>query len=156
MRDGRWVRTIVAGIVIGNLIVLAKFFMVPRMQFFPAHTGLTRQLTETPGPQDMPNQLGKTYAVANRIQELTPIEATVFVPPGDRLDGSFRSAVTQVLYPRKIIFGENENFKGELKKGFKNEAAYFVYSPEWQPDFCEEPSRVELTNFGFGMCRLAR
>ena len=156
MGDGRWVRKIVVGIVVGNLIVLAKFFMIPRMQFFPVHPGLTKKLMETTGPLDMPNQLGQTYRVVNRIQELTPINATVFMPPGDRMKGSFRSAATQILYPRKINFGEDENFEKKLQAAKNAEAAYFVYSPDWRPDFCEEKSRIELTDSGFGMCRLAQ
>jgi hypothetical protein len=156
MSDQRWVRTIVMGIVLGNLVVLAKFFLIPRMQFFPVQPGLTKQLMETTGPSDMPNQLGQTYRVVNRIKELIPMNATVFMPPGDRLEGSFRSATTQFLYPRKLFFGESENFERELKEAKNAEAVYFVYSPDWRPDFCEEPSRIELTDSGFGMCRLAR
>ncbi len=157
MSDARWVRTIVMGIVIGNLIVLAKFFMVPRIQLLLADEGLTvNQRMETVGPRDMPNQLGQTYQVGNRIQELTPLEATIFMPPGDRMKGSFRSATTQTLYPRKLFFGESENFEMELNKAKNAESSYFVYSPDWRPDFCEEKSRIELTDSGFGMCRLAQ
>lgn len=157
MTDGRWVRKIIAGIVIGNLIILFNFFLVPRMQFLLAHRDLTpNQLMETAGSRDMPNQLTRTYAVVNRIRELTPEGATVFMPPGDRLQGSFRSATIQILYPRKIFFGEDKNFAGELKKAEKSEGSYFVYSQEWKPEFCGELSRMELTDFGFGMCRLVQ
>ena len=111
MSDGRWVRTIIAGIVAGNLIMLFIFFLIPRTQFLLAHKDLTRnQLMETKGSLDMPNQLWRTNKVVNRIGELTPKGATVFMPPGDRLQGSFRSAAIQVLYPRKIFFGGDENF----------------------------------------------
>jgi len=155
MSDGWWVRTIVVGIVVGNLIVLAKFFMIPRMQFFLAHEDLTvNQLMETTGPRDMPNPLRQTYRVVNRIQELTPINATVFMPPADRMKGSFRSAATQILYPRKIIFGEDKNFEKKLQAAKEAEAAYFVYSPDWRPEFCDGPSRIGLTDSGFGMCRV--
>jgi len=154
MSDGRWVRTIIAGIVAGNLIMLFIFFLIPRTQFLLAHKDLTRnQLMETKGSLDMPNQLWRTYKVVNRIGELTPKVATIFMPPGDRLQGSFRSAAIQILYPRKIFFGGDENFASGLKATKKTEAVYFVYSPRWQPDFCAEPSRIELTEFGFGMCR---
>lgn len=154
MSDGRWVRTIILGIVVGNLIVLANFFMVPRLQFFSAHTGLTKQLMETTGSRDMPNQLSQTYQVVHRVRELTPEDATVFMPPGDRMEGSFRSATIQTLYPRKLFFGGDENFELELKEAGKNKASYFVYSPEWKSKFCKQSSRVELTHFGFGMCLL--
>ena len=53
------------------------------------------------------------------------------------------------MYPRRIFFGEDENFKDKLKERVKS--AFFVYSPDWQPEFCEEPSRIELSDFGFGM-----
>jgi hypothetical protein len=157
MSNGRWVRTIIVGIVIGNFIVLVNFFLVPRIQFLLANKNLTvNQRMETIGSRDMPNQRTRTYEVAHRIQELTPESARIFMPPGDRLEGSFRSAAIQILYPRKLFFGADENFASELKEGFKDEASYFVYSPDWQPEFCKELSRIELTDFGFGMCRLAR
>ena len=142
------------GIVVGNLIVLAKFFLMPRMQFFPVQPGLRKQLMEITGPRDMPNQLWQTYRVVNRIQEMTPKNATVFMPPGDRLQGSFRSVTTQILYPRKLFFGGSENFESELKKANHTEAVYFVYSPDWRPDYCEELYPIEMTDSGFGMCRL--
>ena len=154
MSDGKWVRKIIAGIVIGNFIVLVNFFLVPRIQFLLAHESLTvNQRMETTGSRDMPNQLARTYQVVHRIQELTPKDARIFMPPGDRLEGSFRSAVIQILYPRKIIFGEDENFASELKEVFKEGTSFFVYSPDWRPEFCAESSRIELTDFGFGMCR---
>lgn len=155
MGDEGWVQKIIAGIVIGNLIILSIFFLGPRMQFLLAHKGFTsNQLMETPGSSDMPNQRTETYVVANRIRELTPLEATIFMPPGNRPEGSFRSAATQILYPRIIFFGDNENFERVLKEAKKAEASYFVFSPDWQPEFCAESSRIELTKSGFGMCRL--
>jgi hypothetical protein len=154
MSDGKWVRKIIAGIVIGNLIVLVIFFLLPRGQFILAHKNLTRnQLMETAGSSDMPNQLARTYQLVNRIKEMTSLKARVFMPPGDRLEGSFRSAVIQILYPREIFFGEDENFASRLEDDFKDETSYFVYSPDWRPEFCAESSRIELTDFGFGMCR---
>ena len=154
MSDGKWVRKIIAGIVVGNLIVLVIFFLLPRMQFLLAHKNLTRnQLLETTGSRDMPNQLARTYQVVNRIKEMTPKDARVYMPSGDRLEGSFRSAAIQVLYPRKIFFGEDENFASRLEDDFKDDASYFVYSPDWRPEFCAESSRIELTDFGFGVCQ---
>lgn len=156
MSDGKWVRKIIAGIVIGNLIVMVIFFLLPRGEFLLTHKNLTRnQRMETTGSRDMPNQLARTYQVVNRIKELTPKDARVFMPPGDRMEGSFRSATIQILYPREIFFSEDENFASRLKEGFKgeDEAVYFVFSPDWKPEFCAESSRIELTDFGFGMCR---
>ena len=157
MRDGRWVPKIIAGIVIGNLILLFNFFLMPRMQFFLAYRDLTSsQLMETAGSRDMPNQLTRTYAVVNRILELTSEDAVIFMPPGDRMKGSFRSAAIQILFPRKIFFGEDKNFERELKEAKKFKLSYFVYSPQWKPEFCQEAARMELRDFGFGMCRLVQ
>lgn len=155
MSDGRWVRKIIAAVAVGNLIVLSIFFLIPRMQFLLAHVGLaSSRIMETIGSRDMPNQLSKTYEVVRRIQELTPASATLFMPPGDRVNGSFRSAAIQILYPRKIIFGDDENFTKELKAGKKLKMSYFVYSPQWKLEYCRGETRVELTKFGFGMCEL--
>ncbi len=152
MSDGRWVQKIPAGIVIGNLVILTLVFLVPRAQFILEYKDLTgNQLMETAGSADIPNQLSRTYRVVHRIRDLTPVDATIFMPPGNRMEGSFRSVAIQVLYPRRILFGEDENFADELKERVKS--AYFVYSPDWQPEFCEEP-RIELTDFGFGMCQI--
>ena len=130
MSDGRWAPKIIAGIVIGNFILLFNFFLMPRMQFFLAHRDLTSsKLMETAGSRDMPNQLTRTYAVVNRILELTSEDAVIFMPPGDRMKGSFRSAAIQILFPRKIFFGEDKNFERELKEAEKFKLSYFVYSP---------------------------
>lgn len=153
MSDEGWVQKVIVGIVIGNLIVLSTFFLGPRVQFLMAHTGLTsNQLMKTAGSPDMPNQFSRIYEVVHRIRDLTPVSATVFMPPGNRLEGSFRSVTIQILYPRRVFFGEDEDFENNLKKRVKS--AYFVFSPDWQPEFCKEPSRIKLTDFGFGMCRL--
>jgi len=153
MSERRWLQKVVAAIVIGNLTILTMVFLVPRAQFLVAQPSLApHQMMETAGSPDMPNQFSRTYKVVNRIRDLTSVDATVFMPPGDRLKGSFRSAAIQILYPRRIFFGEDKNFEDKLKEGVKS--AYFVYSPDWQPDFCTEPSRIELTDFGFGICRL--
>jgi len=152
-----WVQKVIVGVVIGNLIVLSIYFLAPRMKFFSVHRGLnSNHFMETTGSLDMPNQLSQTYKVVNRIRELTAEDAILFMPPGDRKKGSFRSAAIQILYPRKIFFGEDGNFERELKGAKKSNASYFVYSPEWKPEFCEEPSRIELTDIGFGMCRLEK
>ena len=153
MSERRWLQKIIAAIVIGNLAILTMVFLVPRAQFLLAQPSLApHQLMETVGSPDMPNQFSGTYQVVNRIRDLTPVSATVFMPPGDRLEGSFRSATIQILYPRKVFFGDDENFADKIKE--RGKLAYFVYSPDWQPDFCKEPSRIELADFGFGMCRL--
>ena len=102
----------------------------------------------------MPNALAGTYKVVNRIQELTPEDATLFMPPGDRIEGSFRSATIQILYPRKIFFGRDENFTTKLKEAGKFKASYLVYSSAWKTEFCPELDRIKLTDSGFGMCRL--
>lgn len=155
MSDGRWVQKLIGGIVIGNLVILMTVFIFPRMQFLLAHRDLSSsQLLETAGSRDISNQLVETYAVVNRIRELTPVSATIFMPPGNRMQGSFRSATIQILYPRKIFFGEDENFTMQLKSAEKTKEPYFVYSPQWQPEFCPETSRIELADFGFGMCRV--
>ena len=153
MSEVRWLQKVVAAIVIGNLAILTMVFLVPRAQFLLAQPSLApHQMMETAGSPDMPNQFSRTYKVVNRIPDLTPVSATVFMPPGDGLEGSFRSAAIQILYPRRIFFGEDENFEDKLKEGVKS--AYFVYSSEWKPEFCKKSSRIELTDFGFGMCRL--
>ncbi|GJL79448.1 MAG: hypothetical protein NPINA01_24370 [Nitrospinaceae bacterium] len=157
MSDGRSVRILIAAIMIANLIVLSTTFLFPRAQFFLANIGLLQnQRMETAGSSDMPNQLSRTYAVVNRIREQTPEGATVFMPPGDRVNGSFRSATIQVLYPRKLFFGEDKNFANELQNARKFKASYLVYSPEWKPEFCPELERIKLTDSGFGMCEIGK
>jgi len=126
MSERRWLQKVVAAIVIGNLTILTMVFLVPRAQFLVAQPSLApHQMMETAGSPDMPNQFSRTYKVVNRIRDLTPVSGTVFMPPGDGLEGSFRSAAIQVLYPRKIFFGEDENFEKELKEAEKFKVFYF-------------------------------
>lgn len=153
MSENRWLKKIVIAIGVGNLAILTMVFLVPRAQFLLAQPSLDpNQIMETAGSPDMPNQFSRTYKVVHRIRDLTPASATVFMPPGDRLEGSFRSVTIQVLFPRKVFFGKDENFEKHLTEAVKS--AYFVYSSDWQPKFCEATSRIKLTDFGFGMCRL--
>jgi len=153
MNEGHGVQKIIFAIVAGNLVILTMVFLAPRAQFLLAQPSLAlHSLMETAGSPDMPNQFSRTYKVVHRIRDLTPASATVFMPPGDRLEGSFRSVTIQILFPRKVFFGEDENFEEHLKESVKS--AYFVYSSDWQPEYCNEPSRIKLTDFGFGMCRI--
>ncbi len=149
-----WIAKSVYGIIAGNLVVLSIVFIFPRVQFFLSHSNLTHvQLSETRGSGDMPNQFSKTYAVANRLRQLTPEDATLFMPPGDRQEGSFRSAVIQVLYPRRIVFGDDVGFENKLNAS-QVKPTYTVFSAEWHPEFCGERPRIPLNDSGFGMCRL--
>lgn len=135
-----------------NLATLLVLFIFPRFQFMRAHSGWTfSQLQETPGPRDMPNQFHLTYRVANRVRELTPESATVFLPPGDR-PGSFRSAAVQVLFPRRVYSGATDEFDEHLRQA--RAQAYFVFAPDWHPQSCPDHKRVMLNDSGFGLCGL--
>lgn len=150
-----WIGKAVSAIVAGNLVILCTVFIAPRAQFILSHGNLSPvQIRETAGSADMPNPLSGTYQVVDRIRRLTPEDATVFMPPGNRLQGSFRSAVIQVLYPRTIIFGDDGDFANLLKTASGGNFVFFVYGRDWQADFCGERRRLELSDFGFGMCRL--
>lgn len=143
------------GIAALNLCVLLVIFIYPRARFIAAHWKETpRMWKESPGSWDMPNQFAETYRVAHRVRDLTLGNATVLLPPGDRLEGSFRSAAVQVLYPRRIVFGGEEAFGKLLKAGRRIPHLYFVYGPKWHSEVCGEKPRARLNDAGWGMCRL--
>jgi hypothetical protein len=136
-----------------NILVLFLVFLGPKWYFASQTTNLSlEQKSETDGSFDMPNQYKGTYIVANQIRKHTRDNAMIFMPPGNRKDGSFRSATTQRLFPREIAFGDDKNFTELLNSQWGTRPTYFVFSNQWHPQYCAGKTVIPLGLPGFGMC----
>jgi hypothetical protein len=155
MSNEKWIQTVIWSLVFMNLLVICKFFIIPRVFFIFDHYSETREvLLESSGPFDMPNQYILTYKMMNEIRSIVNEEATLFFPPDNWEFGSPRSAVMQSLYPRKIYFSGDSGFKNELIKAQKLEEVYVVFNEDWGRERCKGRSMKKLAGKRFGICRL--
>ena len=149
------IRRFLVGIVVLNLVVLFWIFILPRARFVISHIALdSGLLMETAGSPDMPNQFSKTYEVVNQIQGLTSKGSTLFLPSGLGPGRLFRSAAIQRLYPRKLYFADDAEFKKELKSAEGKPETYFVSHQTWHPKVCLRDKEAKLIGLGFSFCRL--
>ena len=137
-----------------NLLVLMAVFILPRIQFMQDHREKEfSQIQETPGARDLPNQYYLSYKIAHRVDREIPKTAAVFLPPKEH-PGAFRSAMVQVLFPRRVFSADMEDFDENFNNLKPFPEAYLVFSPDWQTDFCPQEKRVEFNDLGWGLCWL--
>lgn len=150
MIDSRKIRYVLYAVPALNLLALAVFFIVPRVQFMALHAHLTpAEVMETRGVPDMPNLHPDAYRMFNRIRESTDESAEIFFPP---LNGAHRSIPMQMLYPRKIFWGDFPGYQEHL--GAHARDSYFVTYPGWHPEQCSGKPLIKLNDSGYSMCRL--
>lgn len=148
--DFRKTRYVLYLVPVLNVLVLATFFVVPRVQFMVSHARLTSaELMETRGPSDMPNPYYEAYKLLNRVREATDDSATIFFPP---LNSAHQSIPTQRLHPRKFFWGDFPGYQENLEKRPRD--SYFVTHPGWYPEYCDGKPQVNLNDSGYSMCRL--
>ena len=98
----------------------------------------------------MPNQFAKTYRVAHQLKKHVLSDQFLLLPPGNK-EGSFRSAMTQILFPQKLIFA-NDSY---LWKKFKKKDPHPLMATERVGDnkLCNETEAEVLDKTGFVFCR---
>ena len=137
-----------------NLLVLMAIFILPRIQFMLENSEKEfSQIQQTQGSKDLPNQISLSYQIAHRVDQQIPITAAVFLPPKEH-PGAFRSAMVQVLFPRRLFSADMEDFDENFNNLQPFPQAYLVFSPDWQADFCPLEKRVQLNDLGWGLCWL--
>jgi len=157
MSKDNWVQSLIWGVVFLNLVVLCKVFIVPRAYFIADHFQEHREvLRESAGPFDMPNQYANTYRMMKQVREMSGEVSVILMPPDNWEFGSPRSAVIQMLYPRKVYFYGDSRFDKTLSQAFSLKEAYVMFNEQWGKELCAKYPVKQLGWQGFGICRLGK
>ncbi len=114
-------------------------------------SNLYEERAETQGPSDMPNQFVKTYRVAHQLKKYILSGQSLLLPPGNR-EGSFRSVMTQVLFPQKLIFA-NDSYL--WKKFDKKETRSLTATERMEENrLCDSDTAKVLGDTGFVFCQI--
>jgi len=139
-------------IIIGvNLVVIISIFAGPRVKYMAENLSKSyKERAENSGPSDMPNQFAKTYRVGHQLKKHVPNDQFLLLPAGNK-EGSFRSAMTQILFPQKLIFA-NDSY---LWEKFKKKESLPLMATERVGDnkLCNETEAEVLDKTGFVLCR---
>jgi len=137
-------------IIIGNLLVLSSYFLLPRINFLIKNKDLShRQIRLLTGPSDNPNMYKSTYEIAYKIKDATNDGSVIFLPTSS--DTLHTGPTYQILYPRELIWGDRIGLKFRIKKYNKNPNVYVVINPEWPNDLCFKEIAL-LNNNGWKIC----
>ena len=154
MNNRKWVESIILGIIVLNILVLAFVFLIPRVQFMADHWGWKAEaLMESSGARDTPNQYSKTYRMVNHIQKVLLENSIILMPPDNWEFGSSRSVVIQRLYPNKVYFAGDKDFSLQIKIIDIEKPVYGVAFPNDGADLCFEKEIRSLGETGFVMCK---
>ena len=143
-----WFLFIIIGV---NLVVIISIFAGPRVKYMAENLSKSyEERAENSGPSDLPNQFAKTYRVGHQLKKHVPSDHFLLLPPGNK-EGSFRSAMTQILFPQKLIFA-NDSY---LWKKFKKKEPHPLMATERVGDnkLCNETEAKVLDKTGFVLCR---
>lgn len=155
MTNKKWVQKIIWGVVFFNMVVIIGVFIIPRVSFIVDRFQDSRDaLRESSGPIDMPNQYIQTYRMMNKVREITSDDSLLLMPHDDWEFGSPRSAVIQMLYPRRVYFFGDQGFEKNLARAFNSKEAYVVFNLQWGKGLCKEGTVKQLDSQGFGICRI--
>jgi hypothetical protein len=139
-------------IVVINLILILIVFGGPRVKFIIDNFDKSyKQLAESSGPPDVPNQFAKTYQVAHELKKNIVKGQTMLFLSGNR-DGSFRSVITQVLFSQNIFFVDDPNSWSDLEDD--QSLVYAVSQHDVEDKLCGGVEAKALGETGFVVCQL--
>ena len=139
-------------IIIGvNLVVIISIFAGPRVKYMAENLSKSyEERAENSGPSDMPNQFAKTYQVAHQLKKHVLSDYFLLLPPGNK-EGSFRSVMTQVLFPQKLIFANDSYLWKKVQK--KEPRLLMATERVGDNKLCNETEAKVLDKTGFVFCR---
>ena len=139
-------------IIIGmNLVVIISVFAGPRVKYMAENLSKSyEERAENSGPSDMPNQFAQTYRVAHQLKKHVLSEQFLLLPPGNR-EGSFRSVMTQTLFPQQLIFANDSYLWNEFKK--REPRPLIAAERVGDNQLCNETEVEVLDKTGFVFCR---
>ena len=145
------VRKKLMAIVAINLVFILLVFAGPRIKFLVEYSDKSyKQITETPGPDDLPNQFVRSYQVASTLIKKVDKQRPLFIPI-DPLEGLARSVIIQMLFRHNLIFTDDQDFTQKLE-GAKN--AYAVSFNGERNDLCVGVKGESLGGTGFVLCQV--
>jgi len=143
----KYLKTIVAI----NLAVILVVFAGPRIKFLIQHSNKSyEQISETSGPDDLPNHFSVSYKVANELKKKVERGRPLVVDMGTN-DGLIRSVIIQVLFRHNLIFSDDIDFQKKIKS---IEGAYVVTFNNVENGLCTKTNTERLGNTGFVLCKV--
>ena len=154
MNSNNKIRIGVCSVLALNFLTLVWVFLYPRIEYVnsPNAPATERQIRQDAGTFDLPNIFVGSYQVAYQILDRTEPDAVLFLPPESR-SGWTRSALLQILYPRRIYFGGNLG-SDKLNDLKESKSVYRVVHPDWHPEGCQGISSIRLGTSGARLCRV--
>jgi len=138
-------------IVAINLAVILIFFAGPRINFITQHSGEShKQITETSGPEDLPNQFVLSYKVANELQKKVERRRPLVISMSSN-EGLIRSVMVQVLFRHNLIFSDDFDYKQKLKSP---KEAYAIIFKDETNGLCDETNAERLGDTRFLLCNV--
>jgi hypothetical protein len=143
----KYLKTIVAI----NLVVILFFFAGPRIKFIIQHSNKSyEKITETSGPNDLPNQFALSYKVANKLKEKVERGQPLVIDVGSN-NSLIRSVIVQVLFQHNLMF--SDDFVSQQK--IKSMESYYVGTFNNEGNgLCTEAKLERLGDTGFALCKV--
>ena len=143
----KYLKTIVAI----NLVVILFFFAGPRIKFIIQHSNKSyEKITETSGPNDLPNQFALSYKVANKLKEKVERGQPLVIDVGSN-ESLIRSVIVQVLFQHNLIFSDAFVSKQKIKS---MESYYVGTFNDEGNGLCTETKLERLGDTGFALCKV--
>ena len=131
--------------------MIISIFAGPRVKYMAENLSKSyKERAENSGPSDMPNQFAQTYRVAHQLKKHVLSEQFLLLPPGNR-EGSFRSVMTQTLFPQQLIFANDSYLWNEFKK--REPRPLIAAERVGDNQLCNETEVEVLGKTGFVFCR---
>ena len=149
--ENQIVKKYLMAIVAINLTVILIFFAGPRIKFIIQHSNKSyEQISETSGPDDLPNHFSVSYKVANELKKKVERGRPLVVDMGTN-DGLIRSVIIQVLFRHNLIFSDDIDSQKKIKS---IEGAYVVTFNNVENGLCTKTNTERLGNTGFVLCKV--
>ena len=149
--ENQIVKKYLMAIVAINLTVILIFFAGPRIKFIIQHSNKSyEQISETSGPDDLPNQFSVSYKVANELKNKVDRGLSLVIDMGSN-DGLIRSVIAQVLFRHNLLFSNDFGSQQKIKS-IKD--AYVVTFNDGENGLCTETNSERLGDTGFVLCKV--
>jgi len=134
-----------------NLAVILVVFAGPRIKFIFQHFDKSyKEVTETSGPTDLPNQYALSYKVANELQKKVERGRPLVISMSSH-EGLIRSVMIQILFRHNLIFSDDFDYKQKMKNIHN---AYAINYNNEKNGLCVETNAEKLGDTNFLLCNI--
>ena len=134
-----------------NLAVILIVFAGPRIKFIFQHFDKSyKEVTETSGPADLPNQYALSYKVANELQKKVERGRPLVISMSSH-QGLIRSVMVQILFRHNLIFSDDFDYKQKIKNIHN---AYAINYNDEKNGLCVETNAEKLGDTDFLLCNV--